>query len=158
MKKHKRLYAAFFTVEASFIVPMAFLLIMVMLQYGFFCYEKTVSLQCCYLAALRGTNEWELSGSRLENYVKEEFYELLEDRSLYKLEGEAAIREILTGVEVSFDTYMKVPFSDIRGDSVEGWKIHNTKKAKRTIPSTYIRRYQMITDSGGTDEGSNHQE
>ena len=84
----KKFYDAYFTVEASFIIPMAFLLIILTLQYGFFCYEKSVSLQCCYLAALRTSNEWNLSGSEAENYAINEAEKLLEERMLYPIDKE----------------------------------------------------------------------
>lgn len=158
MRKKQKVYDAFFTVEASFIIPIAFLLIMVTIQYGFFCYEKSVSLQCCYIAALRGSNQWDLSGDTLRSYVTGEFRELLNERTLYELDREEQIEVSLTDVTVSFDSYMEVFFAKIRGDNISGWDINNTKKAGRNKPSTYIRRCHMINDSGGGHGGSNQQE
>lgn len=158
MRDKRKTYDAFFSVEASFIIPVTFLLIMVMVQYGFFCYEKSISLQCCYLAALRGSNEWDLSGEKLENYVQEEFRVLFNERSLYPLEGNEEVKVSLSGITVSFNSYMEVFFSKIRGDKVNEWDIENTKTAGRNIPSIYIRKYHMIKDSGGRNDGSNQQE
>ena len=81
----KKQYDAYFTVEASFIIPMTVLLIILMLQYGFFCYEKSISIQCCYLAALRASNEWNLSGNEIENCAIEEMNQLLNERNIYPL-------------------------------------------------------------------------
>ncbi len=158
MRKKRKQYDAYFTVEASFIIPLAFLLILVTIQYGFFCYEKSVSLQNCYLAALRGSNEWDLSGDRLKNYVQEEFHKLSDERTLYALEGSEEIKVGLTRISVSFHSYMEVFFTKIRGDEIYGWEINSTRDAGRNIPSTYIRKYQMIKDSGGKHDGSNQQE
>lgn len=154
MRENRKDYDAYFTVEASYIIPIAFLLIMVTVQYGFFCYEKSVSLQCCYLAALRGSNEWNLSMDRLESFVLEEFRNLSEERSLYTLEGSEEIKVSLTNVTVSFTSYMDVFFTKVRGDNIDGWEIDNTKNAGRNKPSTYIRRYQMVKGSGGGYDGS----
>ena len=84
----KRCYDAYFTVEATYIVPMVFLLIVLMIQYGFFCYEKSISVQCCYLAALRASNEWELSGKELEKHAMDEAEKLLEERGIYPVTRE----------------------------------------------------------------------
>ena len=157
MKKNQKRYNAYFSVEASLLVPLAFLLIVLLLYYGFFCYEKMVSLQCCYLAALRGSNEWELSGNALESFVSEELQTLLGERCLYQIEGKKEVNASVLGIEVSFDAYMKVPFSKIRGDNIEGWEINGKKNARRNVPSAYIRKYQLIKNSGGEYGGSNQQ-
>ena len=126
MKKTNKKYDAYFTVEASFIVPMVFLLILLTVQYGFFCYEKSVSVQCCYLAALRASNEWKLSGAELEKFVKEETDKLLEQRNLYPIKNEVQFKE----------------------SQIEKW-------AGRMVPSTYIRRFHMVEKLGGEKDGSN---
>ena len=82
----KKMYDAFMTIEASFVIPMSFLLMILLLYIGFFCYEKSISVQCCYLAALRGSNEWNLSGSGLENYVDDMMKQLVEEKYLVRTE------------------------------------------------------------------------
>ena len=94
-------YDGYFTVEASYIIPIAFLLIIVLLYFGFFCYEKSISVQCCYLAALRGSNEWELSGGELEQYVNQIMKQLLEEKQLYEIDKEYQVKTGVTGVTVS---------------------------------------------------------
>ncbi len=151
----KKLYDAYFTVEASFIIPMAFLLIILTLQYGFFCYEKSVSLQCCYLAALRTSNEWNLSGSEAENYAINEAEKLLEERMLYPIDKEINSDVSLLGIEVMMEGDMAVLFSEARGDLVENWKIDSEMRAGRMVPTEYIRKYHVIKDLGGENNGNN---
>lgn len=126
MKKINKKYDAYFTVEASFIVPMVFLLIILTIQYGLICYEKSVSVQCRYLAGLRASNEWELSGAGLEEFAKDEMVKLLEQRNLYPIKNEIQSEELLIGLQT-----------------------------RRTIPSTYIRRFHMVEKLGGEKDGSN---
>ncbi len=152
--KEKR-YDAYFTVEASFIVPLAFLLLILLLQYGFFCYEKSISLQCCYLAALRASNEWGLSGDEAENYAIKEADKLLEERMLYPVEKEIYADVSLLGIEVALVGDMEILFSGERGDAVEHWETDSKKHAGRTIPSSYIRKYYVIKNVGGENDGSN---
>ena len=156
MKEKRRMYDAYFTVEASFIVPMAFFLIILILQYGFFCYEKSVSLQCCYLAALRASNKWELSEAELEQYARKEVENLLEERNLYPVKKKNSVKVTWSEIKVETEGYMEALFGNVRSDDVDGWEIGAQKSAGRTVPSNYIRRYHMIT--GGEKNGSNQQE
>jgi len=146
MKKSWKYYDAYFTVEASFIVPLTFLLIILMLYLGFFCYEKSISVQCCYLAALRGSNEWELSGKEFDQYVSQTLDELLEEKHLYRIEKEKNITAGIMSVEVSIDEHMSVPFSRARGDDVDGWDMNSKKTAIRNKPASYIRKYQLLKE------------
>lgn len=149
----KRYCDAYFTVEAAYIVPMTFLLIVLLIQYGFFCYEKSISLQCCYLAGLRASNEWKLSGKEMEKCAINEAEKLLKEKTLYPIEREISANVTLGGLEVEAQGYMEVLFSVIRGDSVDGWETDSKKSTGRTIPSEYIRRYHTIKDLGGENDG-----
>lgn len=146
MKQKRESYDAYLTIEASFIIPISFLLIILTLYFGFFCYEKSITLQSCYLASLRGTNEWELSGDQLKQYVERELYLLLEEKQLYSIEKGFDINTNIMGVEVLMEEYMKVPFASARGDDITGWDITSGKKAVRNKPSSYIRKYQSIKE------------
>ena len=145
-KQKKVMYDGYFTVEASLIVPIAFLLMILLLYFGLYCYEKSISVQCCYLAALRGSNEWDLSGKELEQYVNQVMEQLLEEKHLYEIEKtysvDAGIREVTVMMEENID----VPFAKARGDDINVWEINSEKEAIRNIPSVYIRKYQMLVE------------
>lgn len=151
----KRYYNGYFTVEATYIVPMVFLLIVLLIQYGFFCYEKSISVQCCYLAGLRASNEWELSQKEMEKFAMDEAEKLLKERALYPIERDISADVTLIGLEVEDNGYMEVLFSLIRKDSVNKLEINSKKSVGKTIPTVYIRRYHAVKDSGGEDDGDN---
>jgi len=151
----KKVYDAYFTVEASFIIPITFLLIILTLQYGFFCYEKSLSLQCCYLGALRASNEWDMTGSELEQYAEGEANRLLEELNLYPVKKEITASVSWTGIEVKTNGRLEVLFREARGDEVDGWELDSKKSALRTVPSQYIRRCHRIRDAGGENDGNN---
>ena len=134
------------TIEASFIIPLSLFLIILLIQMGFFLYEKSISVQCCYLAALRGSNAWELSGSKLEQYVEKSLEELWNEKQLYHIEEEKEIKVDITGVEVSITGNLQIPFSKVRGDNILGWNMDSHKKAIRNKPSSFIRKYQIIKE------------
>lgn len=145
-KQKRMMYDGYFTVEASFIIPIAFLLMILLLYFGMYCYEKSVSVQCCYLAALRGSNEWGLTGKELEQYVNQVMKQLLEEKQLYEIGKEYCIDTGIMKVEVMMEESLNVPFAKARGDDINGWEINSKKEAIRNIPSVYIRRYQMLTE------------
>lgn len=136
-------YAAYMTIEASFIVPVAFLLTILLLFFGFFCYEKSVSIQCCYLAALRGSNDWEKSGRELEELIEQTLTTLIEEKHFYQIEREYEIDTGITEVKVSMKEKWNNPLN-IVGE--KEWDIISEKSAIRNKPSTYIRRYQSLKE------------
>ena len=142
----KRMCDAYMTIEASFIFPMSFLLIILLLYVGFFCYEKSISVQCCYLAALRGSNEWDLSGSRLEEYVDRTINQLVEEKNLVGTEQVYKIEANRSFVTVQADSLVTVPFSLAIGEETSKWDIHSKKTAERHRPTSYIRKYQAIKE------------
>lgn len=154
----KKSLEGYFTVEASFIIPLAFLLIVLMIQFGFFCYEKSNSLQCCYLSALRASNKWELTGKEKAVYAFREAEQLWEERHLYPVNADIDTDVTLRGVEVELRGCVDVLFTDIRGDSIAAWKTDSAKTAGITVPSEYIRRNYTVKNIGGEDDRSNKQE
>lgn len=152
----KRVQDAYLTVEASFIIPITFLLIVLTLQYGFFCYEKSVSLQCSYLATLRASNLWNIQDTELKQYAEKEANQLLEERNLYPVRKEIKANVSRIEVEVEIEGSMEVLFGEIRGDNVDGWELSSKKSASRTVPSQYIRKYHMIKEAGGENNGNNY--
>lgn len=145
-KQKRVMYDGYFTVEASYIIPMAFLLMILLLYFGFYCYEKSISIQCCYLAALRGSNEWDLSGRELEQYVNQVMEQLLEEKQLYEIEKTYSVDTGIMSIRVMMEENVDVPFAKARGDDINGLEINSKKEAIRNIPSVYIRKYQMLSE------------
>lgn len=144
MKKERKYYDAYFTVEASLIVPMVFLLVIMLIFWGFVCYEKTVSVQSCYLAALRSSNEWELSGKRLENYTEGELNRLLEEKRLFPIGDKKSIDIGFAKIKVELVGKMDLFFVKTRNGNGTKWEITGKKEAIRIKPSSYIRKNQLL--------------
>jgi len=155
MRIKRKVYDAYFTVEASFIIPIVLFLLVLILQWGFFCYEKSIALQCCYLSALRASDKWELSGRELENYATEQAEYLLAERNLYPVNRKSNAKITLMGIEVELDNNMDVLFAKTWESKESEWYWEEKKQAGRIVPSKYIRKYHMIENAGGGDNGSN---
>lgn len=142
----KKMYDAYMTIEATFIISISFLLILLLLYVGFFCYEKSISVQCCYLAALRGSNEWDLSGSSLEEYVDKTMKQLVEEKYLVRTEQRYKIGANRSSITVQTEGLITVPFSLSIGNEASKWDIDSEKTAERHQPTSYIRKYQAIKE------------
>lgn len=142
----KKKQDAYMTVEGTFIIPVSFLLILSLLYVGLFCYEKSVSVQCCYLAALRGSNEWELTGNQLERFAEETLKQLLEEKCLKRVEAVYEIKTTGGSVTIQAEDRILLPFSPYVGKEASKWDICSEKTAIRNKPSTYIRKYQTVKE------------
>ena len=83
MKKRKIYMDGYLTVEASFLVPMAFILLWVVIYWGIFFYDTSVSVQCGYISALRGSNQWQLSYDGQREYAHGQLESLIEETLLF---------------------------------------------------------------------------
>ena len=142
--KKKVYYDAYMTVEASFIVPLAVMIFLLLLYWGFFCYDKSVSVQCSYLAALRASNEWELTTSELKQMALEELDTLTERMILFVKMDERTADANLLNIETEVSGNMDILFSALRGDDMTNWLIDSKKSAYRLKPSSYIRKYHLV--------------
>ncbi len=141
--KKKVYYDAYMTVEATFIVPAAVMILVLLLYWGFFCYDKSVSVQCSYLAALRTSNEWEMTITEAEQMAMEELEEMTEERFLFMKRGDKTVDAGLLSIEAGVDGKMGILFSTLRGDDMTHWIMNSKKSAYRLKPSSYIRRYRL---------------
>ena len=146
MKKKKKYYDGYLTIEASFIIPAVLMILLLLLYWGFYCYDKSVSVQCSYIAALRGSNQWELSDGQIEAYTLEQLEKLTGETLLYLKTEESyvdvGILEIKAGVKGGMD----ILFSKLRGDTMERWDTESEKKAYRLKPASYIRTYRILKE------------
>lgn len=146
MKKKRKYYDGYLTIEASFLIPAVLMILLLLLYWGFYCYDKSVSVQCSYIAALRGSNQWELSDGQLETYTLEQLEKLTGETLLYlkteKTYADVEILEIKAGVEGGMD----ILFSKLRGDTMERWDTESEKKAYRLKPASYIRKYRILKE------------
>ena len=142
--KRKKYYDAYLTVEASLIVPAAVMLLVLLIYWGFFCFDKSVSVQCSYLAALRASNEWELTISEAQQKALEELEKLTDCTFLFLNRENMNAKAGLLSIETGVSGRMEILFSELRGDEMKSWLIDSTKSATRLKPSSYIRKYRLL--------------
>ena len=140
----KKFYDGYMTVEASFIVPAAVMILVLLLYWGFFCYDKSVSVQCSYLAALRASNEWDLTVSQAERMAKEELEKLTDQTFLFINRENMSAQAGLLNIETGISGKMEILFSKLRDDDMKNWLMDSSKSASRLKPSSYIRKYQLM--------------
>ena len=145
--KKRSYYDGYMTVEASFIVPLAVMILLLLLYWGFFCYDKTVSIQCSYLAALRTSNQWGLTTAAAEQVALEELEQLTEERFLFIKKGDLLTKAGILNIEASVSGKMDILFSKIWGDDMTEWQLDSKKSASRLKPSSYIRKYRFVGEA-----------
>lgn len=144
MKKRKKYFDGYLTVEASFLVPITFVILMLLLYCGFYCYDKSVSVQCSYLAALRGAQRWDLSDTQQKEYAQEQLEKLIKENLLYirteKLYTENGIKEIRAGVTGGLDILV----GNEESVGSKRWILDSEEKASGLKPTSYIRIYRIF--------------
>ena len=143
MKKRKY-YDGYLTVEATFLFPVMFMILLLLIYWGFFCYDKSVSIQCCYLAALRGSNQWEMNDERTEAYALEQLESLTDETLLFMKKGDVYADVGLLEIKAGIKGKMDILFSGLRGDSMNEWLTESEKKAYRLKPASFIRKYRIF--------------
>ena len=96
MKRRKKYMDGYLTVEASFLVPMTFILLCLAIYWGFFFYDTGVSIQCGYVSALRGSNQWQLSYAGQREYAQGQLETLIEETFLFMEPEKAELYESAT--------------------------------------------------------------
>ena len=67
MKIKKKKIKAYMTIEASFIVPVCTMIIILTIMFLFFLYNNCVVYQDCYIAALRGSQIMDASSAIIQS-------------------------------------------------------------------------------------------
>lgn len=145
--KKKVYFDGYMTVEATFIVSAAVMILVLLLYWGFFCYDKSVSIQCSYLAALRTSNEWELTITEAEQLAMEELDEMTEERFLFVKREDITVDAGLLSIEAGVNGKMDILFSTLRGDNITHWLMNSKKSAYRLKPSSYIRKHRLAGEA-----------
>ena len=70
----------FYTVEASFIIPLVVMIFILIIYFTFYLYNHCIVKQAIYLAELRGQQLKNINTSRIENVVNEQMGVLLDEQ------------------------------------------------------------------------------
>lgn len=144
MKKRKKHYDAYMTVEASLLVPLVFIILLLLIYWGFYCYDKSVSVQCSYLAALRGSNQWEMSDAKREAFTLEQLEKLMNETILFMKEEDIYVEAGLTEIKAGVLGSMDILTEGLRRAEMERWTVDSEKKAYCLKPASFIRKYRIF--------------
>ena len=139
-RKRQDYYEGYMTIEATFVVPIAVMIIVLLLYCGFYCYDKSVSVQCCYLAALRASNEWDLTSPEMEELADKNMTELVKEKFLFITPIDQEANAFLTNIEVGVSGKMDILVAKLNETMDSFWRIESQKDATYIKPSSYIRR------------------
>ena len=79
LKKEKNM-TGYLSLEASFVVPLVFMLFILSIYFTFFLYNHLVVNQSCYIAALRGSRLKNSADKVVEAYTGDELCKLLDEQ------------------------------------------------------------------------------
>lgn len=141
---------AYFTVEASLLTPLIFLLIIWVLYMGMFQYDRCLLIQDAYILAMTESRNYYLSNEQIYQNIKNAEAEW--DWNKYaafqknSFQAEAGKGRVRVSVESSVRMPFRFPF--LRNET---WNIHITKQSKIVNPVFIIRNYKKFEDTANTN-------
>lgn len=133
--------AAYMTIEASLIIPVAVVLIAAVVSLTFYLYMLCYLNQAAYTAAFRGSRQ-ELSHNTDE--VGRELELLLKGSLISTDDIEKNIEVSALSVHVKMDAKVPIPVPGLQLLRDKVWVIHVDKRAVKRDPVFYIWNYQRI--------------
>lgn len=138
MKNKRKYLEAYFTVEASYLLPISIIITCFTIIYIFFLYNSVVIYQACYISSLRGSQMMDASKGQIEESVNRFASELLENQ-IYdysvNVEVEVGLLSIKTGAESEMENVLNT--FDVVAD--EEMNIKSKAEALRIDPVTILR-------------------
>lgn len=138
MKNKRKYLEAYFTVEASYLLPISIIITCFTIIYIFFLYNSVVIYQACYISSLRGSQMMDASKGQIEESVNRFASELLENQ-IYdysvNVEVEVGLLSIKTGAESEVENVLNT--FDVVAD--EEMNIKSKAEALRIDPVTILR-------------------
>ncbi len=137
MKIKKKKIKAYMTIEASFIVPVCTMIIILTIMFLFFLYNNCVVYQDCYIAALRGSQIMDASSAEVTGKVKTYANELL-DNQIYQYTVSPTVDVGMLSIKVTAPTRIDLPFANMA--------LYNRSEAssKREASSTRIDPTEIV--------------
>ncbi len=125
------------TVEASFIVPLMFFVLIIIIYWSFYTYNNCVIYQDCYIASLRGSQLIDMQDSEVAAKV-EEYAKGLLDNQLFQYQKNPKVDiggfNISISAESSIDNLISAYFNQDNQ-----LNINREAKSKRINPVDMIR-------------------
>lgn len=140
-KKEKN---AYFTVEASMLMPLILGGIIFVIYLGIYLYNVSTLKQASYIAALRGSQLNGVSGEQIKHYTEQQLNKLLEDQVLAKERLKMQVLVTSSKVKVNISTKITMPFAGFISKTIGFWEIENEAEADRLNPVDIIRNVRKI--------------
>ena len=144
---YKKEEKAYFTVEASLIMPLILGGIIFTIYLGLYLYDVCVIKQAAYIAALRGSQLADASTGEIEIYVDRQLEKLLGNQILAKRCVEQAVNVTANKVKVKINANIKMPFAEFVSAVTGLWEIESSAEADRVNPVNIIRNVRKINDN-----------
>lgn len=134
---------AFYTLEASFIIPAVFMIFILIIYFTFFLYNHCVVSQAVYIAALRGQQIRNTDCGHIETEVSKQLNKLLDEQVYQYGKGHS--------VDVT-ETYISVKAESTIINRMSKFGIYNrtgfTSKGECTISQFYPGKYIRSSHKG----------
>lgn len=136
-------FDGYMTIEASFIIPLAFICFIVTILFTFFLYNHLITYQSCYIAALRGSQMKNVTDSAIEQYVKENLEKLLNEQ-VYQRGFEQNVNVGALSIFVNADTNISNPLYRFELYKEKELKGSREVSVNRIDPVGYIRNMERF--------------
>lgn len=143
-KKEKN---AYFTVEASMLIPLILGGIIFVIYLGIYLYNVCTLKQSSYMAALRGSQMKNVSNEDIKSYTQQQLNQLLEQQILATEKLETRIHVTGNKVKIYISTNITMPFAGFISKAVDFWEIENEAEANRLNPVEIIRNVRKVNES-----------
>ena len=135
---------AYLTVEASYLIPMLIFLIVLTLYFSFYCFDRSVSIQNGYIAALRASNQWESSEKQKKEFAYKEWESLTENLFIMLENKEFVVNVTWSTIETKSQGYVENLFADVSEIGIYKLDILTTSSAKSIYPAEVIRKQHRL--------------
>lgn len=143
--------AGYLTVEASFLIPVTLMVIVLIIHFSFYCLDQCITTQKLFLAALRSSNQWELNYRDRENFAKEEWKKMSDPLLIAVKDKDLTVKTDHEKICISFCGKISHDEKDRMG--IKFFKIERKMEATTVYPAKLIRKWkkgEKYLDDGNT--------
>ena len=143
---HKKEKNAYFTVEASLLMPLILGGIIFVIYLGIYLYDVCTLRQVSYIAVLRGSQLKDTSSEEIKNYADKQADQLMENQILAKENVQTEISVTKNKVKVNITAKITMPFAEFISEEIGLWNMENEAEAYRLDPVDIIRNVRKINE------------
>lgn len=144
---------AYFTVEASMIIPMVIFLFAIIFYLTFFLYDRCIASQDAYILAFRGSICCDMGTGEIEQYVRKQAQEQFGKRYMALTGFTEKVQADRNKVEVEITGEIKSAFAKQLLNNGR-WNFQENAAADRICPTHCIRKFRLVRKLGDGIEES----